>query len=244
MDIVTTKTMSSREIATMTGKQHKNVIRDIEKLNDNYQELGMLKIEQGYYTLPNTGNQQHKQYNLTKIQTMDLMTGYRTDLRIKINRRWEELESKENSIHSIPSTLSQALRLAAEQAEKIEYQQLLLDNQKPKVLFAEAVSASHSTILVGDLAKLLKQNQINIGANRLFEYLRENGYLIKRKGTDYNMPTQKAMDLGLFQIKETTINRSEGILIQKTTKVTGKGQSYFINHFLKQNNGCITTESN
>jgi len=108
-----------------------------------------------------------------------------------------------------------------------------IENQKPKVLFANSVETSKTTILVGELAKILKQNGHNIGQNRLFEWLRNNGYLISRKGTDYNMPTQKAMDLGLFQIKETSITHSDGhISISKTAKVTGKGQIYFINKFI------------
>jgi len=110
-----------------------------------------------------------------------------------------------------------------------------LEEQKPKVLFAEAVSASHTSILVGDMAKLLKQNGHDVGANRLFKQLRETGYLICRKGTDYNMPTQKSMELGLFQIKETSIVHSDGhIGINKTPKVTGKGQIYFIDKYLKK----------
>lgn len=83
--------MSSREIAELTGKRHDNVVRDIDKLNKSYENGGLLKVEEGYYTLPNTGNQQHREYRLTKIQTLDLMTGYNIDLRIKVNRRWEEL---------------------------------------------------------------------------------------------------------------------------------------------------------
>ena len=104
----------------------------------------------------------------------------------------------------------------------------------PKVLFANAVSAATTSILVGDLAKILKQNGIDIGANRLFVWLRENGYLIKREGMDYNSPTQTSMDMGLFSIKETAITHSDGhVSISKTTKVTGKGQQYFINKFLR-----------
>ncbi|WP_415610304.1 phage antirepressor [Liquorilactobacillus hordei] len=104
---------------------------------------------------------------------------------------------------------------------------------KPKALFADSVSLSNTSILVGDLAKLLKQNGINIGANRLFSWLRENGYLIRQKGTSYNMPTQKSMELGLFGIKETSITHSDGrVSISKTPKVTGKGQQYFIKKFL------------
>jgi len=110
----------------------------------------------------------------------------------------------------------------------------LLEAQRPKVLFADAVSASKSSILIGELAKILKQNGIEIGQNRLFEWLRVNGYLISRKGTDYNMPTQYSMELGLFEVKETTITHSDGhISVSKTAKVTGKGQLYFVNKFIK-----------
>lgn len=107
-----------------------------------------------------------------------------------------------------------------------------LIEQTPKVIFADAVSVSNSAILIGELAKILKQNGIDMGQNRLFDKLRQDGYLINRKGTDYNMPTQKAMDLGLFKIKETSIAHSDGhTTISKTPKVTGKGQIYFINKF-------------
>lgn len=107
------------------------------------------------------------------------------------------------------------------------------ERMKPKEIFADAVAASDNTILIGDLAKMIKQNGHPIGQKRLFEWLRENGYLIKRKGADYNSPTQKAMELGLFRIKETAITHSDGhVSVSKTVKVTGKGQQYFINKFL------------
>lgn len=107
----------------------------------------------------------------------------------------------------------------------------------PLVLFANSVSASKNSILVGELAKLLKQNGVDTGQIRLFKKLRERGYLIRRKGSDYNMPTQRAMELGLFEIKETAITHSDGhISINKTPKVTGKGQVYFVNLFLAEKN--------
>ncbi|MBU5250549.1 phage antirepressor KilAC domain-containing protein [Lysinibacillus capsici] len=119
--------------------------------------------------------------------------------------------------------------------KKIIEQQLLIDAQKPKVLFAEAIQASETTILIGEFAKILKQNGIDVGQKRLFEWLRENGYLIKRKGSDYNSPTQKSMELGLFEIKETPIHHNSGeISISRTSKITGKGQAYFINKFLNR----------
>ena len=119
------------------------------------------------------------------------------------------------------------------QTRKVEALQMENAELKPKALFADSVSASHTSILVGDLAKLIKQNGVDIGARRLFKWLREKGYLIKRKGTDWNMPTQKSMDLELFEVKETVISHSDGhTSINKTPKVTGKGQVYFVNKFL------------
>ena len=123
-----------------------------------------------------------------------------------------------------------------------ENARLKIENQamKPKALFADSVAASHTTILIGELAKILRGNGINIGANRLFQWMRDKGYLISRKGTDYNMPTQRSMNLGLFKIKESTITHSNGsVSISKTTKVTGKGQQYFINKFMKMNETAI-----
>lgn len=108
-----------------------------------------------------------------------------------------------------------------------------IEEMKHKALFADAVATSHTSILVGELAKILKQNGIDMGQKRLFAWLREKGYLIKRQGTDYNMPTQKAMELGLFEIKEGSYVNGSGVNITtKTPKITGKGQQYFINKFL------------
>lgn len=126
-------------------------------------------------------------------------------------------------------SLASRLKQANEEKERLQVQ---IITDKPKVLFAEAVTASKTSILVGDLAKILRQNGVDIGPNRLFRWMRENGYLISRKGTDYNMPTQRSMELELFQIKETSVTHSDGhITINKTPKVTGKGQIYFINRF-------------
>lgn len=126
--------------------------------------------------------------------------------------------------------LSKALIMAQ---SKIEEKTRQIERMKPKEIFADAVTASHNSILVGELAKVLRQNGTEIGQNRLFEWLRGNGYLIKRKGLDWNMPTQMAMELGLFEIKETVITHADGhTSVNKTVKVTGKGQQYFINKFL------------
>ncbi len=135
--------------------------------------------------------------------------------------------------------MARALQFADNRIKALENERLKLTEKAkedaPKVLFANAVSASKSTILIGELAKLLKGNGIETGQNRLYEILRNDGYLISRKGTDYNMPTQKAMELGLFKVKETAITHSDGhVSVSKTTKVTGKGQTYFINKYLEK----------
>ena len=126
--------------------------------------------------------------------------------------------------------MAKALLVAQKQIEDRNAQ---IERMKPKEIFADAVSASQTTILIGELAKLIRQNGVDIGQNRLFSWLRENGYLVKRKGTDYNQPTQKSADLGILTTKETIIAHSNGSTeIKKTVKVTGKGQQYFINKFL------------
>lgn len=136
----------------------------------------------------------------------------------------------EKDWNSPEKVMARALQIAGDKLKRLESK---VEADAPKVLFADAVSASKTSILVGELAKLLKQNGVDIGQHRLFRWMRENGYLIRRNGTDFNMPTQKSMDLGLFTVKETAITHSDGtVTVSKTTKVTGKGQQYFIQKFL------------
>lgn len=137
-----------------------------------------------------------------------------------------------------PDTMIQLCTALKEEREKRTVLEHQVEKDKPKVLFADAVTTSHTSILVGELAKILKQNGVDIGQNRLFAVLREKGYLIKRKGTDWNMPTQRSMEMKLFEIKETVISHADGhTSINKTVKVTGTGQQYFINLFLKDKQG-------
>lgn len=151
----------------------------------------------------------------------------RNDKGKEVRKYFIQVEKDFNSPEKI---MARALLMADKKVHKLEAQ---IEADKPKVIFADAVSASHTSILVGDLAKLISQNGYKIGANRLFSWLRENGYLIKKQGASWNMPTQKSMDLKLFEIKETNIQHADGhISINKTPKVTGKGQQYFINKFL------------
>lgn len=140
-------------------------------------------------------------------------------------------DEKAYDITHNPNSLADLLLQAGEQLKKKD---IVINEMNPKALFADAVATSHTSILVGELAKILKQNGIDMGQKRLFAWLREKGYLIKRHGSDYNMPTQKAMDLGLFEIKEGSYVNGSGVNITtKTPKVTGKGQQYFINKFLQ-----------
>ncbi len=134
--------------------------------------------------------------------------------------------------------MARALKLADKEIDRLKADnKVLLEDtarMKPKEIFADAVATSNTTILIGELAKLLRQNGIDIGQNRLFSWLRENGYLIRQKGSAYNTPTQRSADLGILTTKETVIVRSDGSTeVKKTVKVTGKGQQYFINKFLK-----------
>ena len=138
----------------------------------------------------------------------------------------------EKDFNSPEKIMARALLMADQKVHKLEAK---IEADRPKVLFAEAVSASHTSILVGELAKLLKQNGVDIGATRLFSWLRAHGYLIKRNGRDWNMPTQKSVEMGLIRVKETSITHADGhITVSKTPLVTGKGQQYFINKFLNQ----------
>ena len=148
--------------------------------------------------------------------------GYLTDEKI------EEVLNDPDTIIKLATSLKEERARRAETERQLEA-------AKPKMIFADAVSASDCTVLIGDLAKLIKQNGHPVGQKRLFEWLRNNGYLIKRYGADYNSPTQRAMELGLFKIKETAITHSDGhVTVSKTVKVTGKGQQYFINKFLSK----------
>lgn len=181
------------------------------------------------------GTKELQDYALTieMAKHIAMMSG--TDKGYEIRDYFIKVEQAWNSPEMV---MKRALEIANKKVE-----QLKLENKKmqPKALFADSVAASHTTILIGELAKILRGNGINIGANRLFQWMRDKGYLISRKGTDYNMPTQRSMNLGLFKIKESTITHSNGsVSISKTTKVTGKGQQYFINKFMKMNETAIS----
>lgn len=198
--------------------------RDFEENTD------FTSVPQG--TVVQSGNgtiRKYDDYALTLDMAKQLCMMSHSDLGKKYRRYFIELERKWNDPQEVVKRGYAILQNENTQL-KIEVKRM-----KPKALFADAVSDSESTILVGELAKILKQNGVEIGAIRLFEWLRENGYLINRKGSEWNMPTQKSMELGLFEIKETTTVSADGdVKVHKTPKVTGKGQQYFINKFLKE----------
>ena len=178
-----------------------------------------------------------------------VLSSRKKDERVKKFQRWvthEVLPSiRKHGAYMTPATLEEiadnpdlliqlAQNLKLEREKRIAAEKTI-EEQKPKVLFSEAVETSHTSILVGDLAKLLKQNGVEIGANRLFEWLRNNGYLIKGERADKNMPTQKSMEMNLFEVKERTINNPDGsVRITRTPKVTGKGQIYFVDKLIKK----------
>lgn len=154
--------------------------------------------------------------------------------KLKYIEAFNEMEKRLNAKPqlSCAELMAKALIAANEELKALDNK---VQEMTPKALFADAVSASKTSILVGDLAKLIRQNGLDIGQNRLFQWMRDNGYLIKAKGMSWNMPTQRSMDLGLFEVKETSITHSDGhISVNKTVKVTGKGQIYFVNKLVKK----------
>lgn len=176
-----------------------------------------------------TGGRPAQDAQLTIDMAKELCMIQRSDQGKRARQYFLQLEKDWNSPEK---TMARALQFAN---DTITHLTAHIEADAPKVLFADAVSTSGSTILIGELAKLIKQNGVDIGQNRLFEFLRQHGYLISRSGSDYNMPTQRSMERGWFRVKERTITDPNGsISVKKTTLVTGKGQQYFVNLFLKQ----------
>lgn len=223
---------SSLQVAETFNKEHKNIIRDIGHLLES--DSSILSSQIFLKSTYENRGKQYPMYYMNRDGFTLLAMGFTGKKALKFKMQYIEAFNKmEDQIKTggfkVPSTMAEALRLAADQQEQLEL-------MKPKAIFADSVATSHTTILVGDLAKIIKGNGVDTGARRLFQWMRDNGYLIKRKGADYNSPTQKSMDLGLFKIKESSHVNSDGVtVVTKTPKVTGKGQQYFINKFLENN---------
>ena len=173
-----------------------------------------------------TGGRPSTDHFLTIDMAKEICMIQRTEVGKQARQYFIQVEKDYNSPEKI---MARALRIAEKELSTLK---LDVERMKPKEIFADSVASSQSTILIGELAKILKANGYETGQKRLFETFRQDGFLIKRKGSDYNMPTQKAMELGLFEIKETVITNPDGsIRVSKTTKVTGKGQIYFVNRY-------------
>lgn len=193
------------------------------------EDFNPLKIEQVRQEGTRKVKRQIEDHVLKLDMAKEIAMIQRTDKGKEVRTYFIQVEKDFNSPEKI---MARALLMADKKVHKLEAQ---IEADRPKVLFADAVSASKSSCLIGELAKILKQNGIDIGQNKLFQWLRANGYLISRRGESWNQPTQKSMQLGLFELKKTNINHADGhTTVNTTTKVTGKGQQYFINKFLNQ----------
>jgi anti-repressor protein len=232
-----TPVTDSLKVAQVFGKLHKNVMKSIRGLAQNladrtwfyettYQDAQgktqpMFIMNRDGFSLLAMG--------LTGAKAMQFKIGF-----IEQFNQMETIVKEVVQRPAIPQTLSEALRLAADQAEKIEQQQRQIEAQRPRVLFSRAVETSKDSVLIGELAKIICQNGVQIGEKRLFKWLRDNHYLCAL-GERYNQPTQKAVEQGLFELRKITINVGDNTKVRTTTKVTGKGQIYFVNKFLYMN---------
>lgn len=231
--------LDSREVAEMVGKEHKNIIRDIRGYLG---EFSQLNLEPSDFFIESTyKNERGKEYPCYLVSKKGCefiahkLTGVKgTEFTAKYINRFHKMEEVIQG-NVIPQG-KELLALAVLEAQKtIEEKDAQIEEMKPHAILGQAITTANTSILVGDMAKILRQNGVNIGGQRFFEYLREKGYLIKRKGADWNLPTQRSVEMGLFEIKESVHIDGNGCnKISRTPKITGKGQNYFVNHFLKE----------
>lgn len=226
-------TLNENQEPVVSGRQLHKVLNVNSNYTTWFERMTEYGFTEGQDFLPHleksTGGRPKQDHVLKLDVAKEIAMIQRTDKGKEVRQYFIQVEKDFNSPEKI---MARALKIADRKIIKLE---ATIEEQKPKVIFANAVSASHTSILVGEFAKLMRQNGVNMGQNRMFVWLRENGYLINRKGSDKNMPTQKSMELGLFEIKETTINHSDGhISINKTPKITGKGQLYFADKLLSK----------
>lgn len=234
-----TQTVSARELHQQVGSTER-----FSSWFDRQLQFGFVENED-YTTVKvltevqNNGGVQKRElrdHNLSVDMAKQICMIQKNENARKVRQYLIDLEKAWNTPEQV---MARALKIADKQIENLKHSNHLLEQKikadKPKTIFADAVTSSSTSILIGDLAKLLRQNGIQIGQKRLFEWMRENGYLVKRKGSDWNMPTQKAMEQGLFEIKESThVNGNGCSVITRAPKVTGKAQIYFINKFLRE----------
>lgn len=230
-ELINIKTTETGE-PTVLGRELHEFLGVTTRYNDWFPrmaEYGFIEGKDFYSFLSKTsetGGRPSIDHLLTIDMAKEIAMLQRTDRGKQARQYFIQVEKDYNSPEKI---MARALRIAEKELSTLK---LDVERMKPKEIFADSVASSHTSILIGELAKILKANGHETGQKRLFETLRQDGFLIKRKGSDFNMPTQKSMELGLMEIKETTINNADGsIRLNKTTKVTGKGQIYFVNRY-------------
>lgn len=230
----------NNETQTVSARELHEELKIKTRFNDWFQRMTEYGFSEGedFYSkmskISESVGRPQVDYNISLDMAKQICMIQRTPEGKAVRQYLIDLEKAWNTPEQV---MARALKLANKTIDslKMDNSKLIEDNHrmKPKEIFADAVATSTTSILIGDLAKLIKQNGVDMGQKRLFLWLRENGYLIKRNGSDYNMPTQKSMDMNLFDVKESTINNPDGsVRINRTTKVTGRGQQYFINKFL------------
>lgn len=234
-----TPVTDSTKIAQVFGKQHKHILEAIRNLQSTAENSAVKKWF--YESTYRAGNgRQEPMFIMNRdgfsLLAMGLTGAKALQFKVAFIEQFNKMEEivKQVAQHSqpnLPTTFAEALRLAATQAEQIEKQQKQIEEERPRVLFSQAVETSKDSILIGELAKLICQNGVQMGEKRLFIWLRSNGYLCQQ-GERHNQPTQKALEMGLFEIRKITINVGDNTKVRTTTKVTGKGQIYFVNRFL------------
>ena len=236
-ELATTIINFDGEQPTVMGRDLHEALEVNTRYNDWFSRMCEYGFDEGkdYYSIlsKSNGGRPGTDHQLTIPMAKEICMLQRSDKGKEFRQYFIEVENQWNSPEA---TMARALKFANRNMEEIKAINLKLtdkiEQDKPKVLFADAVATAESSILIGDLAKLIKQNGVDIGQKRLFEWLRNKGYLIK-SGFSKNMPTQKSMELKLFEVKERAITNPDGsIRVTKTPKVTGKGQQYFINRFL------------
>lgn len=226
-------TVNDNHEPVVSGRDLHKVLEIKTAYKDWFPRMAEYGFEEGQdfssFLSKSTGGRPSQDHILKLDMAKEIAMLQRNEKSKEVRKYFIQVEKDFNSPEKI---MARALLMADKKVHKLEAQ---IEADRPKVLFADAVEASETSILIGDFAKILRQNGYNIGQNLLFAWLRENGFLIRKNGESYNMPTQRSMDMKLFEVKERTHQEPNGsIRISKTTKMTGKGQQYFINKFLNQ----------
>lgn len=230
MSLARKETMSSLQIAEISGKPHNDVLKAIRAMEPAWEKINGGKFS--LVTYKDAKGEKRPCYELTKTECLYIATKFNDEARAKLVIRWEELEREKAPMTTLPQNYKEALLALVKQVEEKEALQTQISEQAPKVAFANAIIASNSSCLIGELAKIITQNGVFIGQNRLFEWMRRNGYLGTR-GENRNIPNQQYVEQGLFELKKGVRSGSNGVMhTTLTPKVTGKGQEYFINKFL------------